>query len=161
MTTAQFNIGDRVKYIDQYDGEVDFGVITKVEPHKSLVWAKWDSDGVILDVYDYNVTLCESEEEKMKFQPHKYAHVIKHWADGGEVQFTRAIGIGWNNWDSRQNPPCADVVRVSWRIKPKELLYRVGLTKDNQVKVYSNECEDHPDDLKRWIDDGWKVAEID
>lgn len=160
MTTTQFNIGDRVKYIDQNDGKVDFGVITKAEPHRSLIWVKWDSDGAILFVADYEVTLCESDEGKRKFPPHKYADVIKHWADGGEVQYSSHDDsrVAWVTHTSRVN---LRIGNSFWRIKPKELRYRVGLTKDNQVKVYSNECEDHPDDLKRWIDDYWKVAEID
>ena len=63
--------------------------------------------------------------------PHKYAAVIKAWADGAEVQYRTNGQAVWQDWVSTSYIPSfrAD---VEWRLMPApvKLMYRVALMKD-------------------------------
>ena len=48
-------------------------------------------------------------------KPHKWAKVIKAWADGADVQFE--TGSKWRDYDNSDGLP--DFDHGKWRIKPK------------------------------------------
>jgi len=49
--------------------------------------------------------------------PHKYADVIKHWADGGEIQWKDSNGV-WNDRATETTTPAFNY--LEWRIKPQK-----------------------------------------
>ena len=66
-------------------------------------------------------------------KPHKYAAVIKAWADGAGVQYRTNGQAVWQDWVSTSYsaiPSFRD--DVEWRLKPApvKLMYRVALMKD-------------------------------
>lgn len=56
--------------------------------------------------------------------PHKYAEVIKAWADGVEIQFRYRANTIWH----RTEQPSFSV-DYEWRVKPEPNKYRVALCK--------------------------------
>lgn len=96
--------------------------------------------------------------------PHKYAELIKAWADGAEIQWKRLEPFGWI--DCANNKPVWDN-NAEYRIKPKTIKYRVGLFEFNGkdwTQVYSNEgaeiaSEKHSVTFKRWLTD-WQEVEV-
>jgi hypothetical protein len=57
--------------------------------------------------------------------PHKWANVIKAWADGYPIQFRRFVLINWSDWiDFPENfePIIWDDPDVEFRIKPEKEL---------------------------------------
>lgn len=74
-------------------------------------------------------------------KPHKYADVIKAWADGKDIQYSsEPLGkIEWKDWKDYmyRNPFFPDEQEL-WRIKPEVLRYRLAL----MIKY------DHPEEVK-------------
>lgn len=170
-TAVVFQVGDRVKY--EYDGDIDYGTVVEVEgsiyTDCDCVSAVWDSDGCKQNAAKSSLTLISRKEKPKpvpKYPPHKYADVIKHWADGGEIQY-QYNGSYWVDYESSTNIPNIKAGCFIWRIKPevKTIRYRVALTKDNQVKVYHEEptLDDAygSDAFKEWLDPEWRSVEVE
>jgi len=70
--------------------------------------------------------------------PHKYAEVIKAWADGYDIQFRQVGELYDNNWIYVVFPfqPNFNDPKLEWRIKPKTIKYRVALNYDNYAENY-------------------------
>jgi len=168
-TAVVFQVGDRVKY--EYAGEIDYGTVVEVNgsiyTDYGNVWAFWDNTQMRQNAKQKYLTLISRKEQPKpipKHPPHKYADVIKHWADGGEIQYK--YDCGWIDYESRCLPN-VDGIYHNWRIKPevKTISYRVGITKDNQVKVYHEEptLDDAygSDAFKEWLDPEWRAVEVE
>lgn len=170
-TAVVFQEGDRVKH--EYDGEVDYGVITKknssIYTSYGNIWAFWEDTNMLENAAPRFLTLIERKkvhEPNLKYKPHKYADVIKHWADGGEIQY-QYDGRHWVDYESSTNIPNVKAGCFIWRIKPevKTISYRVGITKNNQVKVYHRAptLDDAygSDAFKDWLDPEWRSVEVE
>lgn len=74
----------------------------------------------------------------IKMAKHKWAEVIKAWAEGREIQYSTDNGINWFNMTGNLTPEFSFDNTV-WRIKPESetITYRLGLFKtiDNRYKV--------------------------
>ena len=169
-TAVVFQEGDRVKY--EYQGDTDYGTVVKVDGsvYTALgkIWALWDNTLMENAKQEYLTLISRKEQPKPapKHPPHKYADVIKHWADGGEIQY-QYDGKYWVDYESSTNIPNVRAGCFIWRIKPevKTISYRVGITKDNQVKVYHEEptLDDAygSDAFKDWLDPEWRAVEVE
>lgn len=110
-------------------------------------------------------------------KPHKYAEVIKAWADGKMVQFkyVRYPEKGWSDWPQHHEsvPGFCTLDIYEWRIKPQAVRYRRYLANgghDNGPKVYSlNDYSSNvvlPAEVEvrstfiRWIDTDWQEVEV-
>lgn len=64
--------------------------------------------------------------------PHKYAAVIKAWADGAEVQYRTNDHAAWTDWTLVEDYMPSFGTFLQWRVKPApvKLMYRVALMKD-------------------------------
>jgi len=170
-TAVVFQEGDRVKY--EYQGDTDYGTVVKVDGSVYTdfgnIWAFWDNTLMKQNAKQEYLTLISRKEQPKpapKHPPHKYADVIKHWADGGEIQY-QYDGKYWVDYESSTNIPNVRAGCFIWRIKPevKTISYRVGITKDNQVKVYHEEptLDDAygSDAFKDWLDPEWRTVAVD
>lgn len=168
-TTVVFQEGDRVKY--EHNGDIDYGIIMKkggsIYTDYGNIWAFWESNNLLQTSKPTSLTLISRKEQPKsipKYYPHKYADVIKHWADGGEIQYK--YDGGWVDYESRCLPNI-DGTYHAWRIKPevKSIRYRVGITKDNQVKVYHKvptlNDSYSSDAFKDWLDPEWRSVEVE
>lgn len=171
-TAVVFQEGDRVKY--EYKGDTDYGTVIKVAgsiyTNFGYVWAVWDSNDCKQTAAKSSLTLISRKEQPNpmpKHPPHKYADVIKHWADGGEIQYKYQKSTNWETYAFIKSFPHVDSPDLIWRIKPeaKNISYRVGITKDNQVKVYHEEptLDDAygSDAFKDWIDHEWRTVAVE
>lgn len=172
-TAVIYQVGDRVKY--KFGDCVDYGTVVKVDDSVYTkggnVWALWDSNNGEQHSEPRCLTLIERKqvsEPKTKHSPHKYADVIKCWADGGEIQFKHTLKDEWITYANREELPyIGPHSSYSWRIKPevKTLRYRTGLTKDNQIKIYTEQpmLDDAygPDAFVKWIDNEWKTFSVE
>lgn len=90
--------------------------------------------------------------------PHKWASVIKAWADGAEVQYRH--GDAW--WDGGTAAPSFNP-ELEWRIKPKPqtVTYRVALFRYGEgVRVEARVVEELAESCKhfiRWLTDTVEV----
>lgn len=170
-TALVFQEGDRVKY--EYAGDTDYGTVVEVEgsiyTDYGNIWAVWDSNDCKQNAAKSSLTLISRKEKPkhmLKHPPHKYASVIKHWADGGEIQY-QYDGRHWVDYESSTNIPNVKAGCFIWRIKPevKTISYRVGITKNNQVKVYHRAptLDDAygSDAFKDWLDPEWRSVEVE
>ena len=64
--------------------------------------------------------------------PHKYADVIKAWADGHEVQYSSFFG---SEWHDAKEPDFT--TNLNWRIKPDRILEI-----ENTITELQNELEE-------------------
>ena len=107
--------------------------------------------------------------------PHKWANVIKAWADGKSVQWKHMV---WNDFpdakltmDSRPytyaNGVFLGQTNYEWRIKPETVRYRrclwkpgfdviVGVCNNEDVAQALQECSS----FIRWIDLEWQEVEV-
>lgn len=167
-----FQEGDRVKY--EYDGVTDYGTVVKEDNSiysiSGDIWVRWDSNGWRQHATPRRLTLISREEQPksmLKYPPHKYADVIKHWADGGEIQFKYQGPTDWETYAFPESFPHVGSPYFIWRIKPevKTISYRVGITKDNQVKVYHKvptlNDSYSSDAFKDWLDPEWRSVEVE
>jgi hypothetical protein len=73
--------------------------------------------------------------------PHHYAEVIKHFADGGEIQF-RPCGASehaWKNWTPTIQFPDFSDGRAEWRIRPASApieLPRTNFANAELINIY-------------------------
>ena len=175
-TAVVFQEGDRVKF--ECSGVTDYGTVVEVEGSVYTdfgnVWAFWDATNMKEHSRRAHLTLLSRKEQpkpaqkhyphRLKYYAHKYADVIKHWADGGEIQYK--YDCGWIDYESRCLPN-VDGTYHTWRIKPeaKNISYRVGITKDNQVKVYHKvptlNDSYNSDAFKDWLDPEWRSVEVE
>ena len=170
-TAVVFQVGDRVKF--EYNGVTDYGTVVKegdsIYSASGDIWARWDSTKMKQYARREDLTLISRKEQPKpipKHPPHKYADVIKHWADGGEIQY-QYNGSYWVDYESSTNIPNIKAGCFIWRIKPevKSIRYRIALTKDNQVEVYHEEptLDDAygSDAFKDWLDIEWRTVEVE
>lgn len=171
-TAVVFQEGDRVKF--ECGGVTDYGTVVKegesVYSTSGDIWAIWDSSGWRQHAMPKSLTLLSRKEKPKlapKHHPHKYADVIKHWADGGEIQFKYQGSTNWETYAFHKSFPYVDSPDLIWRIKPeaKTISYRVGITKDNQVKVYHKvptlNDSYSSDAFKDWLDPEWRSVEVE
>lgn len=171
-TAVVFQEGDRVKF--EYNGNIDYGTVVKegdsIYSASGDIWARWDNTKMKEYARREDLTLISRKEQPKlapKYPPHKYADVIKHWVDGGEIQFKHQGLIGWNNYELSEGFPYVDSPNFIWRIKPevKTISYRMGITKDNQIKVYHEEptLDDAygSDAFKEWLDPEWRAVAVE
>ncbi len=171
-TAVVFQVGDRVKF--EYGGITDYGTVVEVGDSiytdYGNVWAFWENTKMKQNAAREYLTLLSRKEQPNpmpKYYPHKYADVIKHWADGGEIQFKYQGSTNWETHASPKSFPYVDNPDLIWRIKPevKSIRYRIALTKDNQVKVYHEEptLDDAygSDAFKDWLDPEWRSVEVE
>lgn len=100
-------------------------------------------------------------------KPHKWAEVIKAWADGKEVQC--AYLHEPEEWISAPLPNFHSEHFI-WRIKPESLKYRRYLFRDEdknpivQVVNYSRDVDttffERLSFFIRWIDTEWQEVEV-
>jgi len=66
-------------------------------------------------------------------KPHKWAEVIKAWAEGREIQ-CRFIGGGWP-WDTfvREGMPSFDHSELEWRVKPVTRVLWMNIYDDDAI----------------------------
>lgn len=170
-TAVVFQEGDRVKY--EHNGDIDYGIIMKkggsIYTDYGNIWAFWESNNLLQTSKPTSLTLISRKEKPKpvpKYPPHKYADVIKHWADGGEIQFKYQGSTNWETYEFPKTFPFVNSSAHNWRIKPevKTISYRMGITKDNQIKVYHEEptLDDAygSDAFKDWLDPEWKTVEV-
>lgn len=102
--------------------------------------------------------------------PHKYAEVIKAWANGEEIEW-RAFGSSWQKYyKQREESPNFDAPVTEWRIKPETVKYRrylyknydkqpiIGLVNQPYQEGRAEEC--FKETFIRWIDTEWQEVEI-
>lgn len=171
-TAVVFQEGDRVKF--ELAGITDYGTVVKegdsVYSASGDIWARWDSTKMKQYARREDLTLISRKEQPKpapKYPPHKYADVIKHWADGGEIQYKYQGSTNWETYAFIKSFPHVDSPDLIWRIKPevKTISYRVGITKDNQIKVYHEEptLDDAygSDAFKEWLDPEWRAVAVE
>ena len=171
-TAVIYQVGDRVKF--ERGDYVDYGTVVEMDNSvyttDGSIWALWDSANIEQYSKPEYLTLIERKqvsEPKTKHSPHKYADVIKCWADGGEIQSKNLGSTNWRTYEFPKSFPYVDSPDLIWRIKPevKTIRYRVALTKDNQVKVYHEEptLDDAygSDAFKDWLDPEWRSVEVE
>lgn len=171
-TAVVFQEGDRVKF--EYNGNIDYGVITKkdgsIYTSYGNIWAFWENTNMLENAGPGFLTLISRKEQPkpmLKHPPHEYADIIKHWADGGEIQYKYQGSTNWETYAFIKSFPHVDSPDLIWRIKPevKTISYRMGITKDNQVKVYHEEptLDDAygSDAFKDWLDPEWRSVEVE
>ena len=99
--------------------------------------------------------------------PHKWADVIKAWADGKEIQY-RYLHFP-DEWMTA-NMPNFHMDNIQWRIKPETVKYRrylwnqgkyvaVGALNDNILSTTPHYIE-RDNNFIRWIDDEWQEEEV-
>lgn len=101
-------------------------------------------------------------------RPHKYADVIKHWADGGEIQYKFNQPDGKFIWVDEKKPDfntCDESPIIEFRIKPETLRYRVALMRGatkHQIILFDSESQllSSPYTFVKWLDDDWQEVEI-
>lgn len=76
-------------------------------------------------------------------KPHKYADVIKAWADGAQVQWRHPAGGSPIHWLDDASPKWFDT--CEYRVKPRVLRYRVGLFGPKQPYVATVDKESSAD----------------
>lgn len=175
-TAVIYQVGDRVKF--ELGDCIDYGTVVEVDNSvyttDGNVWALWDSTNIKQYSKPKYLTLIERKQTPkpiMKYPPHKYSTLLKHWLDGGEIQY-RVINTehNWTDYTHRYPPYICDDEYSNpreWRIKPevKTLRYRAGLTKDNQIKIYTEQpmLDDAygPDAFVKWIDNEWKTFSVE
>nr|DAH64383.1 MAG TPA: hypothetical protein [Caudoviricetes sp.] len=71
-------------------------------------------------------------------KPHKWAEVIKAWADGKPIQ-RRLIGAHF--WDDVDEHPYFDNTTLEWRVKPEPVktYHFVEYMGEGDVEMYSSE----------------------
>lgn len=98
--------------------------------------------------------------------PHKWAEVIKAWADGKEVQY--AYIVAQSEWITAIQPNFHSETIV-WRIKPKTVKYRRYITNGINgpvVMVVHSPYEEGKAEsvwcktFIRWIDAEWQEEEV-
>ena len=53
---------------------------------------------------------------------HKWAEVIKAWADGDEIQYRVEGTDDWEDWNDFEELPLFESISNEWRIKGKEVV---------------------------------------
>lgn len=76
---------------------------------------------------------------KAERKPHKWAEVIKAWADGKLIQ-RQVNNDGWDDWRYKDTPPF-DALYIEWRVKPEpvETYHFVEYMGEGDVEMYSSE----------------------
>lgn len=99
--------------------------------------------------------------------PHKWADVIKAWADGKPIE-RRFMSDKWREIVGHGTPPFDDT-RNEWRIKPETVKYRRyiyrGITGPVVMVVHSPYEEGKVESVWRsafirWIDTEWQEEEV-
>ena len=104
--------------------------------------------------------------------PHKWADVIKAWADGKPIQFTNRFTKGWVDWTEGRPNMQPQFNQDLWRVKPNTIKYRryvaveegsifsvqsyMQLNNEDKPQAYFEQCED----FVRWIDTEWQEVEV-
>lgn len=70
-------------------------------------------------------------------KPHKYAEVIKAWADGKPIQ-RRLIGAHF--WEDVDEHPYFDNTTLEWRVKPENIFTEICVT---PLCVYVSESKNN------------------
>lgn len=104
--------------------------------------------------------------------PHKWADVIKAWADGKNIQFANRFTEGWVDWTEGRPNMQPQFNQNLWRVKPDTIKYRRYLYKNHAgffrvetVHYTSDFVEEHPrsiwgESFIRWIDIEWQEVEV-
>jgi hypothetical protein len=99
--------------------------------------------------------------------PHKWASVIRAWADGKAIQFTLRESNTWFT-ESTCISPDFNNPHMEWRVKPTPVQYKAFLWQpkigDFSVSVVCTESQEtsmnsHPQFI-RWIDTEWQTVEV-
>jgi hypothetical protein len=96
--------------------------------------------------------------------PHKWAEVIKAWADGKTVQYMHHSSV-WLDWTERATafPGC---LNYPWRIKPEEIWYRRYIYQSGTtyvgvaVSAPMAKAVEQSSTFIRWIDVDWQTVEV-
>jgi len=101
--------------------------------------------------------------------PHKYADVIKAWADGETIQY-RVKDNSNNDWITLNQTTILDFsdARLEWRIKPQKIKvdYITGLFYNVKKDAYfvhtvtNGYVHPHNGKFIKWLTD-WKIEEIE
>lgn len=77
----------------------------------------------------------------IKRKPHKWAEVIKAWADGKPIQFRIKNGAFWIYEEFDGSIPRFNAPDREWRVKPEpvETYHFVEYMGDGDVEMYSSE----------------------
>lgn len=72
--------------------------------------------------------------------PHKYAEVIKAWADGKEIQYrvNSSLNSTWNDYTNKLSTPDFGGLSTEWRIKPKKQTGWVNIYPDGCSHLYQD-----------------------
>lgn len=105
--------------------------------------------------------------------PHKWADVIKAWADGKPIQWRAALlpsdDDRWGDVTSSTKLPDFSAKHCEWRIKPETVKYRRYLARVPACVVvaivhqpYTNGTAEKSwgEQFIRWIDDEWQEEEV-
>lgn len=95
-------------------------------------------------------------------KPHKWAEIIKAWADGKPIQSKDIKLDVWSDWVTDTPPFWA--TNLEWRIKPSIYRYRMVLVKNRNTNTYWVTTTDDPtiesrDYFVRWLTD-WVEIEL-
>ena len=63
-------------------------------------------------------------------KPHKWAEVIKAWADGKKIEFRLTSSLEWMPYEGGALTPAFSDVALEWRVRPPKPMYRVALLRD-------------------------------
>lgn len=97
-------------------------------------------------------------------KPHKWANVIKAWADGKPIQVKYKLNDErWYDW-AEDDTPCFGTTDAEWRIKPSIYRYRMVLEQSVNTKTYWVTATDDPtiessDFFVKWLTD-WVEIEL-
>lgn len=97
--------------------------------------------------------------------PHKWAEVIKAWADGKAIEF-RAHGGEWRLFYLSHRTPGFSNDGLEWRVRPPKPMYRVALMRESgrhRTATADNDGEavtlEHSLLFMRWLTD-WTEYDV-
>lgn len=81
-------------------------------------------------------------------KPHKYAGVVKAWADGAATQY---FSPPMNMWMDAKNPSFDE--SLQWRIKPERVYPKSSLTEDECGDLFANHPSEYASAAAKYVAD--------
>lgn len=99
-------------------------------------------------------------------QPHRWAEVIKAWADGKAIQGRRIGSVEWHDFCAPGWLPAFNGPDWEWRVKPQAVRYRLALFREHNGAFVTTastpetaaKLEEHLAFI-RWLTD-WQEVEV-
>lgn len=101
---------------------------------------------------------------------HRYSEVIKHWADGGTIQYLDEVDNGeyiYYDWASSISNLSPNFDWGEWRIKPEVLKYKLAVFKLPKGKLYldlvnipTTRDVEFSEGFVKWVHDGYLEVDV-